>query len=193
MFLSSWMASLIWSICPSQNGFKPVHPVHASSHLSSVYGSRLQAFTNGLSAPLSPPCPVHTWTHEFNQHKYWSKCKNMFLFPRMIPSYVWAKMVHDSSTVINLVCVVSVLPAGWFWLWLAHLSPLCPVFPGRSTALLNGGLRNWCHHSPQGNRMGQLEYFVFTCIYGLRETECQLNLETQLLNYLIVRILLMSL
>jgi len=47
---------------------------------------------------------------------------------------------RDNSIVTLLFFLLPLLHSGWFWLWPAHLPPVCQVFPGRPAALLYGGL-----------------------------------------------------
>lgn len=76
-----------------------------------------------------PPLEINT------EPQWWAHYTNT-------PSHTQCLYMAKSWSVF--VC----LYAGRVRLWFAHLSPLRSLFPGRLAALLDGGLRHWCRHTP---------------------------------------------
>lgn len=63
---------------------------------------------------------------------------------------------HSSPQLAHTVVTYSmtlgiILPhTGWFWLWVADFSALCPILPGGSQTVLHGGRGDRCSHLSEG-------------------------------------------
>lgn len=93
--------------------------------------------------------------------------KKPFLFPRethnfCIYSGFWSRWRHSplpsgptlqihvqhSTTTLKVRFTHGAI--GWIWLWFAHFSIVCALFPRWFGSLLMRGLRNGCHHIFEG-------------------------------------------